>query len=115
MLTDVARHANASQVYLRLSNEDGGLRLELHDDGLEITEEKRSGAGRLESRECGSVLCCPSANKSEWWAGEGTTVKVRIPFMPVMQKGCVLLLTRTCRRLSFVAFEHEPRGASTDA
>jgi signal transduction histidine kinase len=82
-LTNVARHANASQVDLRLAREDGYLVLEVHDNGIGVAEEKLSAGGSLGilgMRErallLGGQLILSSVH------GKGTTVKVRIPLHP---------------------------------
>ena len=46
-LTNIARHANASEVNIRLAREDGYLLLEVHDNGIGISEEKLSGGASL--------------------------------------------------------------------
>lgn len=46
-LTNVARHAYASRVEIRLVDEPGGLRLEVIDDGRGITEGEREDLGSL--------------------------------------------------------------------
>ena len=79
-LTNVARHAHATDVDVRLSKEDGNLTLEVHDNGLGIHEEElspRKSLGILGMRErallLGGELMVHGAT------GAGTTVKVRIP------------------------------------
>jgi two-component system, NarL family, sensor histidine kinase UhpB len=46
-LTNVARHANASHVAVRLAGEDGSLRLDVADDGRGIRESERDALGSL--------------------------------------------------------------------
>jgi PAS domain S-box-containing protein len=46
-LTNVARHAGARHVEVRLAEEDGVLRLDVLDDGRGITEAERDGIGSL--------------------------------------------------------------------
>jgi len=46
-LTNIARHADATQVDIRLAMEDGRLSLEVHDNGLGISEEQLSASGTL--------------------------------------------------------------------
>jgi signal transduction histidine kinase len=79
-MTNVARHANASEVGIRLAKENGDLTLEVHDNGRGIDEEQLAGGrslGILGMRERAALL-----------GGElgiigtpekGTTIKVRIP------------------------------------
>ena len=79
-LTNVARHANATQVYVRLAKEDGNLTLEVHDNGKGVSDVQLSAAsslGILGMRErallLGGELSISGA------AGMGTTVIARIP------------------------------------
>jgi PAS domain S-box-containing protein len=79
-LTNVARHASASQVDVRLAREDGDLSLEVRDNGRGIPEEKLSNSaslGILGMREravlLGGELTISGA------PGKGTTLRVRIP------------------------------------
>jgi PAS domain S-box-containing protein len=79
-LTNVARHADASDVKVRLTREDGDLTLEVHDNGKGIPQDKLSSGeslGILGMRERAMLLggeltiSGPPEN--------GTTVRVRIP------------------------------------
>jgi PAS domain S-box-containing protein len=79
-LTNVARHANASEVGVRLAKENGDLTLEVHDNGRGIGEEQLSGGrslGILGMRErvtlLGGELGIIGAPE------KGTTIIVRIP------------------------------------
>ena len=79
-LTNVARHARASRVTVRLAREEGSLSLEVHDNGGGIREDHLSGGrslGVLGMRERAILL------GGEFSIGgtpeNGTTVKVRIP------------------------------------
>lgn len=79
-LTNVARHANATQVHVRLAKEDGNLTLEVHDNGKGVSGEQLasgSSLGILGMRErallLGGELTITGA------LGKGTTVRVRIP------------------------------------
>jgi signal transduction histidine kinase len=79
-LTNVARHANASEVNVRLADEDGNLTLKVHDNGKGVSEEQLSAGsslGILGMRErallLGGELTIAGA------LGAGTTVRVRIP------------------------------------
>jgi signal transduction histidine kinase len=82
-LTNVARHANATHVDVRLTQGNGILTLEVHDNGRGITREQlsgRSALGLLGMREravlLGGELIITGA------PGLGTTVRVRIPLTP---------------------------------
>jgi PAS domain S-box-containing protein len=79
-LTNVARHAHASEIEVRLAKDDRDLTLEVHDNGGGIPEDKLSNdesLGILGMRErallLGGELTIGGA------PGEGTTVRVRIP------------------------------------
>ena len=82
-LTNVARHANASEVGVRLAKENGHLTLEVHDNGRGIGKEQLAGGrslGLLGMREraalLGGELVILGAPE------KGTTVRVRIPEPP---------------------------------
>ncbi len=79
-LTNVARHAEATGVNVRLAEEDEGLTLEVHDNGKGVNEEQLSAGsslGILGMRErallLGGELTITGA------PGKGTTLRVRIP------------------------------------
>jgi signal transduction histidine kinase len=79
-LTNVARHANATEVKVRLDQEDGHLSLEVQDNGRGVSEEQLSGGGSLgilgmreRARLLGGDLAIAGA------LGAGTIVRVRIP------------------------------------
>ena len=79
-LTNVARHASATRVSVRLAKGEDGLTLEVHDNGKGISEDQvsaDSSLGILGMREravrLGGELAISGA------PGEGTTMKVRIP------------------------------------
>jgi PAS domain S-box-containing protein len=78
-LTNVARHANATEVDVTLDRSNSDLCLEVHDNGKGISKEALSGQslGILGMRErallLGGELTISGA------PGKGTTVKVRIP------------------------------------
>ena len=81
-LTNVARHANATEVKVRLAEDNGCLTLEVQDNGRGVSDEHLSGCGSLgilgmreRARLLGGDLRIASA------VGEGTTVMVRIPGM----------------------------------
>lgn len=78
--TNVARHAEATHVDVRLAREGGGVTLEVHDNGKGISEEQvwaDSSLGILGMRERavlqGGELAISGAR------GGGTTMKVWIP------------------------------------
>lgn len=79
-LTNVARHAGATEVSVRLAKDDGNLTLEVHDNGQGVSREELSAGsslGILGMRErallLGGELTITGA------PGEGTTVRVRVP------------------------------------
>ena len=76
----MARHADASEVKVRLAEENGGLTLEVHDNGIGIREEKLSAGkslGILGMRE--RALLLGGELTIQGVPGGGTTVRVRIP------------------------------------
>jgi len=79
-LTNVARHANASEVSVRLAQEDGDLTLEVHDNGRGIGQDelaKASSLGILGMRERALLLGGTLTITGE--PGKGTTVRIQIP------------------------------------
>ena len=79
-LTNVARHAEATQVDARLGKENGNLILEIRDNGKGISEEDLSGKsslGILGMRE--RVLLLGGTLTISGTLGKGTTVRVLIP------------------------------------
>jgi signal transduction histidine kinase len=79
-LTNVGRHAAASEVVVRLAKEDSDLTLEVHDNGRGITEGEISSAaslGILGMRE--RALLLGGEVTVSGAPGKGTTVRVRIP------------------------------------
>jgi signal transduction histidine kinase len=79
-LTNVARHAHATQVNVRLSQEHGDLSLEVRDNGTGVQQEQLAGSrslGILGMRER-AILLAGEFNISGI-REKGTTVKVRIP------------------------------------
>jgi len=79
-LTNVARHAKATEVSVRLAEEDGHLTLEVHDNGGGVSEEQLSAGSSLgilgmreRARLLGGELTIAGA------LGAGTTARVRIP------------------------------------
>jgi signal transduction histidine kinase len=78
-LTNVARHADATEVEVRLTRVIGGLSLETYDNGIGFDEGKLrpgSSLGLLGMRERALLLGGELTIRS---ASDGTTVKVRIP------------------------------------
>jgi two-component system sensor histidine kinase UhpB len=79
-LTNVARHANATEVNVRLAEENGDLTLEVHDNGQGLSEEQLSGGGSLGilgMRE--RALLLGGELKIKGSPEKGTTVRVRVP------------------------------------
>jgi signal transduction histidine kinase len=79
-LTNVARHADATQVDVRLGEEKGNLILEVRDNGKGISEEQasaRMSLGILGMRE--RVLLLGGTLTVSGTPGTGTTVRVVIP------------------------------------
>jgi PAS domain S-box-containing protein len=79
-LTNVARHSNATEAYVRLTKDDGSLTLEIHDNGRGIRKEQLSAGrslGILGMRERALLLGGDFTISGA--PGKGTTVKVRIP------------------------------------
>ena len=79
-LTNVARHANASEVKVQLAEEDGDLTLHVHDNGRGIGEDELVSAnslGILGMRERALLLGGTLTITGE--LGKGTTVRLRIP------------------------------------
>ena len=79
-LTNVARHAKASEVKVRLAEDDGDLTLEVRDNGMGIGENELGSAdslGILGMRERALLLGGTLVIRGE--AGKGTTVSLRIP------------------------------------
>ena len=79
-LTNVARHANAACVSVRLFKEGGNLVLEVHDDGRGATEEQLSASGSLGIRGMRErALLLGGELAIRGISSQGTTVLVRIP------------------------------------
>jgi PAS domain S-box-containing protein len=78
-LTNVARHANAAQVDVRLRKHNGYIVLEVRDDGRGIAQERLTagGLGILGMRERAILL--GGELTIEGVPGKGTQVRVRIP------------------------------------
>jgi PAS domain S-box-containing protein len=80
LLTNVARHAQASRVEVRLAQEDGQLVLEVRDNGIGITREAGSAVASLgllgsreRLREFGGTLDVQPAR------GKGTLARIAVP------------------------------------
>jgi PAS domain S-box-containing protein len=79
-LTNVARHARATQVWLRLGAQDGCVRLSVEDDGIGITPAvaaAQRSLGLLGMRE--RALHCGGTVRFETAAPRGTVVVVQVP------------------------------------
>jgi PAS domain S-box-containing protein len=80
-LTNVARHANASHVSVKLDREGETLRLDVRDDGKGVTPERADGAhslGLLGLRERARRLGGSATVAGE--PGRGTLVSVSVPY-----------------------------------
>ncbi len=79
-LTNVARHADATQVTIMLSQQAGDLLLEVADNGRGISEElkqKPRSFGIMGMRE--RALALGGTLHIEGTAGKGTTLRIRVP------------------------------------
>jgi PAS domain S-box-containing protein len=79
-LTNVARHAHASRVYISLGVTDQELTLEVKDDGRGITKSEMASPrslGLIGSRE--RAIACGGELVIQGVRGKGTTVLLRIP------------------------------------
>src|SRR5579863_2231671 len=80
-LTNIARHSGATQVTIRLSADDGSVRLNLSDNGRGLAADRRNGMGlsgmRARASSFGGEL------KIESISGSGVTIEVRAPVAPV--------------------------------
>ena len=79
-LTNIARHANAREVYVRLAEEGGDLILVVHDNGKGINKDELASAnslGILGMRE--RALLLGGTLTISGGPGQGTTVRLRIP------------------------------------
>ncbi len=90
-LTNVAKHARASRVWVTIDRSGGEARLRVRDDGIGFSPEdltgRRSGEhfGLLAMRErIGLVGGCLDVRSSP---GEGTTLEVRLPATPLAVAG----------------------------
>ena len=81
-LTNVARHASATQVEVALDEEEGYVRLLVRDNGRGITEDEANGSrsfGLLGMRE--RVLLRSGGFSIQGTPGRGTTVVIRLPLV----------------------------------
>jgi PAS domain S-box-containing protein len=79
-LTNIARHADATEVNIRLAREDSSLILEVHDNGVGVSEEQLSASqslGILGMRE--RALLLGGEVQISGVPNQGTRVRVRIP------------------------------------
>jgi len=80
ILTNVARHAQASVVHITLQEQAGSLVLEVRDNGRGVTDAELSdprSLGLVGMRE--RALLLGGETLFSWSPGRGTTVRVRIP------------------------------------
>jgi signal transduction histidine kinase len=81
-LTNVARHASATQVEVSLDEEQGYVRLRVQDNGRGITESEVSGSksfGLLGMRE--RALLRSGDFHIQGTPGQGTTVVIKLPLI----------------------------------
>jgi signal transduction histidine kinase len=79
-LTNVARHAKAAHVRIRLEQSPTLLTLEIRDDGVGICAERLEGTaslGLVGMRE--RALACGGEFSISGYPGRGTTVVLRVP------------------------------------
>lgn len=85
-LTNVARHANATQVNIDLMTEHDNLVLRVHDNGQGMQEGVRPGRiGVVSMRERAISIGAQFSISSS--AGVGTTIEVEIPFSAMLTEG----------------------------
>lgn len=77
-LSNVARHAQASQVHIRVSSDSVGICLEIADNGHGLPADHVQGYGLRNMQERTRLLDGTFALASE--PGEGTTLQVRVPW-----------------------------------
>lgn len=85
-LTNIVRHAQATQVKVQLGADAGWLWLQVQDDGRGITEAELSGSksfGLLGMRE--RVALLDGSISIDGAPGQGTTVLVKVPLTPPPQ------------------------------
>jgi signal transduction histidine kinase/ligand-binding sensor domain-containing protein len=86
-LTNIARHANATQVKISMKREDDRLILQIHDNGRGISESEiadRTSIGLLGMKERAQALGGEFNIKGI--AGKGTSVTVSIPLAPAADR-----------------------------
>jgi signal transduction histidine kinase len=76
-LRNVTRHAHANRVEIRLAQNDGLLRLTIHDNGQGFAPEREKGVGLLGMQE--RVRRLNGSFHVDSGPGQGTTVKVDLP------------------------------------
>ena len=77
-LANIAKHANAKAVGIRVTVDDGALRVEVTDDGVGGADTtKGSGLRGLADR----VAAVDGTLEVDSPAGGGTTLRIRIPLM----------------------------------
>jgi PAS domain S-box-containing protein len=87
-LTNVARHANATHVDVRLLKEAGSVILEVRDNGRGATEEQLSASASLGIRGMRErALLLDGELTIQGLPDEGTTVRVRIPLAEFTGQG----------------------------
>ncbi len=87
ILTNVARHAEATEVHIQMRHEDGHLFLDVRDDGKGISQEDISdpmSLGLLGMRE--RAMMVDGDLTVQGTAGQGTIVTLRIPASPKARK-----------------------------
>ncbi|HET7672700.1 MAG TPA: ATP-binding protein, partial [Burkholderiales bacterium] len=81
-LNNVAKHANARTVYLRLEADDGQMTLTIRDDGsgfdAAAAEARASRLGMTTMKE--RIVAAGGSLKVESAPGKGTTLTARVPF-----------------------------------
>ncbi|MFC5593450.1 sensor histidine kinase [Lysobacter niastensis] len=82
-LTNVLRHADARQVTLTLSRQEGGLMLHVLDDGRGVAPDRIDGLGLLTMRERAQLLGGHFDIETE--PGAGTSVRAWLPLKPQAQ------------------------------
>ncbi len=84
-LSNVSRHAQASRVHIRLSEDDGVVTLDIEDDGIGFDPRRPDpsggrGLGILGLMERAAII--GGVARVESTPGEGTRVSVRVPIAP---------------------------------
>jgi signal transduction histidine kinase len=86
-LTNVARHADATQVEVRLEQRANALILQVSDNGRGISETEISGTKSLGLVGMQERILMLSGELNIWGApGQGTTVRIQIPLERVSQR-----------------------------